>query len=55
MDLVISAGLPGTVLRMRQVARERTSVKKCDLVNVCGCELINEWRDECVSGQISES
>ena len=40
---------------MRQVARERTSVKKRDLVNVCGCELINEWRDECVSGQISES
>ena len=38
---------------MRQVARERTSVKKRDLVNVCGCELSGEWRNECVSGQIS--
>ena len=40
---------------MRQAARERTSVKKRDLVNACGCELINEWRDERVSGQITES
>ena len=38
---------------MRQVARERTSVKKRDLVNVFGCEQIDEWRNECVSGQIS--
>ena len=53
LHLMFSAGLPGTILRMRQVARERTSVKKRDLVNVCGCELSGEWRNECVSGQIS--
>ena len=49
LHLMISAGLPGTILRMRQVARERTRVKKRDLVNACGCKLVNEWRSENVS------
>ena len=40
---------------MRQVVRERASVKKCDLVHVRGCELSNEWRIACVSGQIKDS